>query len=89
MTLFWSLTTGCISLLSNVNKLFGRIVHKSLYSFLNKCNCIYELQFGFRAEHSTNHALLSLTEKIREALGSKGENLHVESSLTYRKHLIL
>ena len=61
-----------ISLLSNVNKIFERIVHKRLYSFLNKYNCIYEFQFGFRAQHSTNHALLSLTEKIRETLDSKG-----------------
>ena len=60
------------SLLSNVNKIFERIVHKILYSFLNKYNCIYELQFGFRASHSTNHALLSPAEKIREALDSKG-----------------
>ena len=36
----------------------------------NRFNCIYELQFGFRAKHSTNHALISLTEKIREALDS-------------------
>ena len=61
-----------ISLLSNVNKIFERIVHKRLYSFINKYNCIYELQFGFQDQHSTNHALLSLTEKIREALDSKG-----------------
>ena len=61
-----------ISLLSNVNKIFKRIAHKRLYSFLNKYNCIYELQFGFQAHHSTNHALLSLTETIREALVSKG-----------------
>ena len=59
-------------MLSNVNKIFERIVHKRLYPFLNKYNCIYELQFGFRAQHSTNHALLSPTEKIREALDSKG-----------------
>ena len=61
-----------ISLLSNINKIFEKIVYKRLYSFLNKYNCIYELQFGFRAKHSTNHALLSLTEKIREALDSMG-----------------
>ena len=30
-----------ISLLSNVNKIFERIVNKRLYSFLNKYNCIY------------------------------------------------
>ena len=31
-------------------------------------NCIYELQFGFRAKHSTQHALASLTELVRLAL---------------------
>ena len=33
----------------------------------NKCNFNY--QFGFRNHHSTNHALISITEKIRKALG--------------------
>ena len=61
-----------ISLLSNIDKIFEKAVHKRLYSFLNKFNCIYELQFGFRTKHSTSHALISLTEKIREALDSQG-----------------
>jgi len=59
-----------ISLLSNINKIFEKLVYKRLFSFLNINNCIYELQFGFRAKYSTNHALISLTEKIREALDS-------------------
>ena len=59
-----------ISLLSNLNKKFEKIVYKRLYSFLDRLNCIYEFQFGFRVGHSTNHALLSLTEKVREALDS-------------------
>ncbi len=57
-----------ISLLSNINKIFEKLVYSRVYSFLNLHNCIYELQFGFRAKHSTNHALLSLTEMIRFAL---------------------
>ena len=57
-----------ISLLSNINKFFEKLVYKRLYTFLNKYNCIYELQFGFRAKHSTNHALINLTEMIRESL---------------------
>ena len=57
-----------ISLLSNINKIYEKIIYKRLYSFLNHHNCIYDLQFGFREYHSTNHALLSLTENIREAL---------------------
>ena len=57
-----------ISLLSNINKIFEKLVYSRLYSFQTIHNCIYELQFGFRAKHSTNHALFSLTEMIREAL---------------------
>ena len=57
-----------ISLLSNINKIFEKLVYSRLSSFLNLQNCIYELQFGFRAKHSTNHALLSLTEIIKFAL---------------------
>ena len=59
-----------ISLLSNINKIFEKIVYKRLYSFLNKYNCIYNLQFGFRANHSTNHVLISITKLVREALDS-------------------
>ena len=43
-------------------------MYSRLYKFLTSYNCIYELQFGFRANYSTNHALISLTEDIRDAL---------------------
>ena len=34
-------------------------------------NCvIYDLQFGFRQKYSTFHALIHLTDKIREQLDS-------------------
>ena len=57
-----------ISLLSNISKLLEKLMYSRLYRFLNIYNCITELQFGFRANHSTSHALVSITEKIREAL---------------------
>ena len=57
-----------ISLLSNINKIFEKLVHERLYCFLEMHECIYELQFGFRTKHSTNHALISLTEMVRNAL---------------------
>ena len=57
-----------ISLLSNVNKIFEKLVYSRLYSFLEIHNCIFELQFGFRAKHSTQHALASLTEMVKAAL---------------------
>ena len=43
-------------------------MHARLYNFLDLHNCIYDLQFGFRQNHSTNNALFSITEKIRETL---------------------
>ena len=43
-------------------------MYKRLYEFLLEHNCIYDLQFGFRDKHSTTHALLNLTENIRNAL---------------------
>ena len=56
------------SLLSNINKIVERLMHKRLYSFLDKYECIYQNQFGFRRKHSTIHALVSMTEDIRNAL---------------------
>ena len=43
-------------------------MYTRMYNFLSIHNCIYDLQFGFCNKHSTNHALLSLTEDIRNAL---------------------
>ena len=52
-----------ISLLSNINKLLEKIIHERTYSFLEKYNCLYKYQFGFRKKHSINHALIEITEK--------------------------
>ena len=57
-----------ISLLSNLNKIIEKLMYSRLYNFLTIHNCIYDLQFGFRKNHSVNHALTSLTEDIRSAL---------------------
>ena len=37
----------------------------------SRFNCIYELQFGFRAKHSTNHVLIDITENVKSALDNK------------------
>ena len=43
-------------------------MHKWVYNFLSHNNIIYDLQFGFRQKFSTSHALINLTENIRQAL---------------------
>ena len=43
-------------------------MYKTLYTFLNSNNIIYNLQFGFRQQYSTSHSLINITENIRKAL---------------------
>ena len=51
-----------ISLLSNIEK---------IYTFFDYNNIIYDLQFGFRQQYSTSHALINITENIRKALDDR------------------
>ena len=57
-----------ISLISNLSKIFERLFYNQLEHFLDVHDLIYKLQFGFRKKYSTNHALLSIVEKIRHNL---------------------
>ena len=43
-------------------------MYKILYIFLNKNNVIHNLQFRFRQQYSTPHALINITENIKKAL---------------------
>ena len=59
-----------MSLLSNISKIFEKIIHARLSVFLSTNNILYEKQFGFRNQHSTNHALIEITEKIKQGCDS-------------------
>ena len=54
-----------ISLLSNIDKIFEKLLKSRLVNFLDENKIIFKNQFGFRSKHSTAHALISLTERIR------------------------
>ena len=43
-------------------------MYKRLSNFLDINNLIYSLQLGFRPKYSTTHALINLTESIRQSL---------------------
>ena len=45
-------------------------MHKRLYEFLELHNILFEKQFGFRKKNSTVHALMEITEKIKETIDS-------------------
>ena len=76
-----------ISLLLNIEKILENLMYKRLHTFLNNNNLIYNLQFGFRHQYSTSHALINITENIKNPLMM--EILVVEFLWTYKKLLIL
>ena len=49
-----------------------KIVSSRLLKFLEKENILFDGQLGFRATYSTDNAVLSITNKVQQALG-KGE----------------
>ena len=57
-----------ISLLSNIDRIFEKILHKRVYGFLSMKKVLYEQQFGFRRGYSTAQALLNICQKIYDAL---------------------
>ena len=69
-----------LSLLSNIEKIIEKLMHKRLYTFLSNYSIIYNLQFGFRQQYSTSHALINITENIKKALddGNIGSGVFVD-----------
>ena len=60
-----------ISLLSNIDKIFEKIMHIRLTEILEEKQILYYRQFGFRKDFSTNHVILTLLESIQKALDDK------------------
>ena len=57
-----------VCLLSNIDKIFEKLMHSRLIGFLEERKILYYKQFGFRKDFSTNHVILNLPEIIQKAL---------------------
>ena len=57
-----------ISLLSSFNKIFEKIWHRKLITFLERQRALFIYQFGFRFLHSTTFALIETIDKIKDKL---------------------
>ncbi len=60
-----------IALTSVLGKLYEKILNKRLIWYLESTNSLNKLQFGFRKNHSTHHALLDLQTRIHKAIVNK------------------
>ena len=57
-----------ISLLSNLDKIIEKLMHKRLMEFLNEQKVLYCKQYGFRKSFSTAHAIINLIDNIESAI---------------------
>ena len=57
-----------ISLLSNIDKVFEKLIYKRVYGFLEAKKVLFRQQFGFRKNYSTSQTLLNISQKIMDAL---------------------
>ena len=56
--------------MSNISKIFEKIIYARLSVFLSANNILFEKQFGFRNRHSINHALIEITKKSKQGCDS-------------------
>ena len=61
-----------ISLLSCLDKIFEKLIHKRLMEFINKYKIIILEQYGFLKDHSTMCALIDVIDNVRNYI-DKGE----------------
>ena len=82
-----------ISLLSNLSKVFERIMYNRIEKYLETANILYDHQFGFRKSFSTEHALMSITEQIKSNFRKKsfscGVFVDLEKAFDTVNHSIL
>ena len=57
---------GPISVLPCFPKIFERIMYNRVYKYLQENKILYYKQFGFKAGHSTDHAIVQLLDQIYE-----------------------
>ena len=60
-----------ISVLTQLNKIFEKLIHARLNEFITQNNILENSQYGFRKKHSTSHGITHLHETIVESLEKK------------------
>ena len=61
-----------ISILPFISKILEKIMYQRVYSHLTLNKMLYDQQFGFQKNHSTEHAILHLVDKLTDSF-DKGQ----------------
>ena len=57
-----------ISLLSNFNRIFEKLIYKRMKVFIDEEDILCRSQYGFREEHSTQHAIIDIVNTIQSII---------------------
>ena len=60
-----------ISLLSNFNRIFEKLVYSRMESFIKQNDILSPSQYGFRKVHSTQHAILDIVSTIQKNMDKR------------------
>jgi hypothetical protein len=56
-----------ISILPFLSKIYEKVIYNRMIKFIDKHSILYNFQFGFRNNHNTTMALITLIDKIKSA----------------------
>ena len=71
-----------ISILPAISKIIEKVIYQQMYSFFQQNELFYDSQYGFRTNHSTEHAALELADRILYSLDHNETPLSIFLDLT-------
>ena len=66
-----------ISLLTTISKILEKVVYKRVYKFLTESSQLYDNQYGFRSNHSCEHAISQTVGNLLKNLENKKNSVCV------------
>ena len=66
-----------MSILPSISKILEKVVHEQLYSYFTEHSYLSNNQYGFRKQHSTEHAVLEVLDRITSSLDSGNTPINI------------
>ena len=76
-----------ISVLSNLSKIYERVIYNRLYKFLERYDLFDKQQFGLRPKHTTIDANTELIKDVLNSLRINNKEYTIVVFMTYQRHL--